>query len=77
MSDHSNTVNNAPVNLKPKVWKRFGFYKKGRHLDKRLAICQVCRTAIKYSGSATNLKTHLMRWHEENYAGDEESVDFS
>ena len=40
-----------------------------------MAICKVCRTVIKYSGSKTNLKTHLVRQHGENYAGDEESVD--
>ena len=44
-------------------------------MDKSLAICKVCRTAIKYSSSTTNLKTHLVRHHGENYAGDEESVD--
>ena len=42
---------------------------------KSLAICKVCRTAIKYSGSTTNLKTHLVRRHGENYAGNEECVD--
>ena len=75
MSDNSDTVYNAPANLKSKVWKRFGFYKKEGHLDKSLAICKVCRTAIKYSGSTTNLKTHLVRRHGENYVGNEESVD--
>ena len=44
-------------------------------MDKGLATCKVCRTAIKYSGSTTNLKTHLVRRHGENYAGDEESAD--
>ena len=46
-----------------------------RRRDKSLAICKGCRTAMKYSGSTTNLKTHLVRRHGENYAGDEESVD--
>lgn len=30
-------------------------------MDKSLAICKVCRTAIKYSGSTTNLKTAAWR----------------
>ena len=44
-------------------------------MGKSLAICKVCRTAIKYSGSTTNLKTHLVSWHGENYTGNKESVD--
>ena len=44
-------------------------------MDKSLAICQVCMTATEYSFSTTNLKTHLVRWHGENYAGEEEPVD--
>ena len=28
MSDNSDTVYNAPANLKSKVWKRFEFHKK-------------------------------------------------
>ena len=71
MSDNSDTVYKGPANLKSKVWKRFGFYQKEGHLDKCLAICKVC----KYSGSTTDLKTHLVRRHGGNYAGDEESVD--
>ena len=75
MPDNSDTVYNAPAYLKSKVWKRFGFHKKEGNLDKSLAICTVCRTTIKHSGSMTNLKTHLVRWHGENYVGNEESVD--
>ena len=75
MSDNSDTVYNAPAKMKSKVWKRFGFHKEKGHFDKSLAICKVCRTAIKYSGSTTNLKTHLVRRHGENYVGNEESVD--
>ena len=33
MSDNSDTVYNAPANLKSKVWKRFGYFKKEGHLD--------------------------------------------
>ena len=35
---------------------------------KSLAICKVCRTANKCSGSTTNLKTRLVRHCGENYA---------
>lgn len=44
-------------------------------MDKSLIICKFCRTAVKYSSSTTNLKTHLMREHGENNVGDKESVD--
>ena len=40
----------APSNLKSKVWKRFGFYKEGRKLDKMQAAFKLRRTAFKYSG---------------------------
>ncbi|XP_076135696.1 E3 SUMO-protein ligase ZBED1-like [Alosa pseudoharengus] len=32
-------------------------------LDKSIAICKLCRAAIKYSGSTTNLSTHISRHH--------------
>ena len=41
MSDNSDTFYNLPANLKSKVWKRFGFYKKEGHLDKIWAKCKV------------------------------------
>ena len=75
MSSNSHTVYNAAANLRSEVWKKFGFYKKEGHLDRSLATCKVCRTDNKNSGSTTNLKTHLVRRHGENYTGDEESVD--
>ena len=37
----------APANLKSNVWKSIGFYKKEGNIDKSLAICKLCRTAIK------------------------------
>ena len=67
MSDNSDPVYNAPANLKSIVWKV-------GHLMDIWPYIKVCRTAIKYSSSTTNLKTRLRR-HGENYVGDEESVD--
>lgn len=52
-----------PSNYKSSVWKHFGFYKKAGNLDKTHAICKICRAAIKYTGSTTNLTTHLKRRH--------------
>ena len=45
MSNNSDTVYNAPADLKPKVWKRFGY------LDK---VCP-CVSSVQSSGSMTNL----------------------
>ena len=59
------SIHNAPARLKSKVWKKFGLYLKNRVLDKSVAICKDCKTAIKYSGSTTNLNTHLVRRHGE------------
>ena len=67
----SDTIYNAPASLKSKVWKKFGFYMKNGALDKSIAICKVCKTALKYTGSTTNLHTHLVRRHGET--GDEEA----
>ena len=49
--------------LKSKVWKYFGFLKKDGQLDKTDAICKLCRTGLKYTGSTTNLANHLRRHH--------------
>ena len=43
-------------------------------MDKSLDLCKLCRTAVKYSCSTTNLKTHLVTRHGENYVGNEDSV---
>lgn len=75
MADSTATIYNAPSNLKSKVWKTFGFLKKDGKLDKSLAICKLCKATIKYTGSTTNLSTHLLRRHGGTDAGDEESVD--
>ena len=48
---------------KSKVWQHFGFTKKDGKFDKTHAICKICRAAIKYTGSTTNLGTPLKRRH--------------
>ena len=58
---------------KSKVWQNFGFAKKDGKLDKTHAICKICRAAIKYTGSTTNLGTHLKRRHGETSASSSDS----
>lgn len=53
-----------PSHFKSSVWKHFGFYKRDGNLDKTHAICKICRAAIKYTGSTTNLITHLKHQHK-------------
>ncbi|XP_029913137.1 zinc finger BED domain-containing protein 1-like [Myripristis murdjan] len=67
----SDRIYNAPAGLKSKVWRKFGFYMKDGLLDKSVAICKECKAALKYTGSTTNLNTHLVRRHGET--GDEEA----
>ena len=60
------------------IWNlKFGrdFIKRRDIWTKFWPYVRCVRTAIKYSGSTSNLKTHLVRWHGDNYAGDEGSVD--
>ncbi|XP_051964154.1 zinc finger BED domain-containing protein 4-like [Xyrauchen texanus] len=52
-----------PLSFKSKVWKHYGFYKKDGRLDKTDAICKLCRASVKYTGSTTNLISHLKRRH--------------
>ena len=68
----SGRIHNAPASLKSKVWKKFWFYLKNGVLDKSVAICTDCKTAIKYSASTTNLHNHLVRRHGET--GEEEEA---
>ena len=63
MSDHSEPIFNAPSTLRSKVWKTFGFFKKEGKLDQSETVCKICRAAIKYTGSTTNLSTHISRRH--------------
>ncbi|CAM4722270.1 unnamed protein product [Leuciscus chuanchicus] len=53
----------SPLSFKSKVWKHYGFYKKDGRLDKTDAICKMCRASVKYTGSTTNLISHLKRRH--------------
>lgn len=53
----------SPANYKSKVWQHYGFYKRNGQLDKTNAICKMCHAAVKYTGSTTNLITHLKRRH--------------
>ena len=52
------------VGYKSSVWKHFGFYKRDGEVDQSNAICKVCRVAIKYTGSTTNLSAHLKCKHD-------------
>lgn len=54
MSNMAHKMYSAPSNLKTKVWKRFGFSKEGRKLDKKQAAFRLSRTAFKYSSSTRN-----------------------
>ncbi|KAK0133979.1 Zinc finger BED domain-containing protein 1 [Merluccius polli] len=53
----------SPVNYKSKVWQYYGFYKEKGELVKSDAICKMCRAAVRYTGSTTNLISHLKRRH--------------
>ena len=59
---------------KSKVWQHFGFTKKDGKFDKTHAICKICRAAIKYTGSTTNLGTHLKRRHGDTSASSSDSA---
>lgn len=62
--------NNAPSNLKFKVWKRFGFHEENVTLDKKQTVYKLCRTAFKYRGSV-HLSIYVVRQHGETCADDE------
>ena len=67
--------NNVPTTCnKSKVWQHFGFTKKDGKFDKTHAICKICRAAIKYTGSTTNLGTHLKRRHGDTSASSSNSA---
>ncbi len=48
VSDNTDKIHSAPPSLKSKVWRKFGFYKNNRKLEKGQAICQLCRTGILF-----------------------------
>ena len=72
MEENETEIIHSVVGFKSTVWKEFGFYKRGGELDKTTAICKQCRAAIRYTGSTTNLSTHLKRRH--NIAQSPETV---
>ena len=63
MEENETEIIHSVVGFKSAVWKDFGFYKRDGELDKTTAICELCRAAIRYTGSTTNLSTHLKRRH--------------
>ncbi|XP_061913300.1 histone-lysine N-methyltransferase PRDM9-like isoform X1 [Entelurus aequoreus] len=59
-------LKDAPASLKSKVWVHFGFYSAdGTKLDKDFAVCKKCLTRIRYTGSTTNMHSHLAHHHPE------------
>lgn len=52
-----------PVSYKSGVWQHFGFYKRDGQAEKSNAVCKMCRAAFKYTGSTTNMSSHLKRRH--------------
>uniref|UniRef100_A0A668ALH7 BED-type domain-containing protein n=1 Tax=Myripristis murdjan TaxID=586833 RepID=A0A668ALH7_9TELE len=66
-SDSVRQIFNAPGKQKSRVWSVFGFHKKDGQLDKSQAICKLCRAALKYTGSTTNLDFHARRKHGDEY----------
>lgn len=63
MEENETEIIHSVVGFKSAVWKDFGFYKRDGELDKTTAICKLCHAAIRYTGSTTNLSTHLKRRH--------------
>ncbi|XP_077375916.1 E3 SUMO-protein ligase ZBED1-like [Festucalex cinctus] len=66
-TDSERTIFNASGKQTSHVWSIFGFYKRGGKLDKSYAICKLCRAALKYTGSTTNLDNHATRKHRDEY----------
>ena len=53
--------------MKSKVWKHFGFpiegETDGKQVKRDVCVCKICFAEIKYTGSTTNMSTHLKRHH--------------
>ena len=47
------------------MWEHFGFKRKKESddLDKRIPVCKMCHSNVKYSGNTTNLRAPLKRHH--------------
>ena len=57
--------------FKSKVWEHFGFpiiteEDGSTQVDRNTTVCRGCATPIKYTGSTTNMATHIRR-HHPNY----------
>ena len=63
----------APAGLKAGVWGYFGFRTKldSEELDRTVAICKLCSTAVKFCNNTTNLRAHISRHHPEKKLEDE------
>ena len=55
---------------KSKVWKHFGFVlnKKGKIVNDKKVICQLCEHQLAYSGNTSNLFYHLEKEHPGEFA---------
>lgn len=51
------------VSYKSGVWQHFGVYKCDGQVEKSNAICKMCHSAFKHTGSTTNMSSHLKRRH--------------
>ncbi|XP_046542896.1 E3 SUMO-protein ligase ZBED1-like [Haliotis rubra] len=60
-------VEKPPASFKSSVWQAFGFpieYINGKKLVKKdETVCRLCYLRIRYTGSTTNMSTHLRRHH--------------
>lgn len=60
--------------MTPRIKKSamWNFFTKIDHL---MASCQICDKVIKWGGSTTNLKQHIIRIHPEQYANETVVID--
>lgn len=49
------------------VWNHFGFEinESGQRVDKKAVHCKLYDKSVRYSNNTTNLKQHLLAWHQE------------
>ena len=59
----------APVGVKSKVWKYFGFAtnEAGVIVNKTRVTCTLCKQNISFCGNTTNLSYHLERKYPEQF----------
>ena len=59
----------TPSHLRSDVWKVFGFpSKNGKITSKETAMCKVCKLAMKYHTTTSNLRNHVATLHPEIFA---------